>query len=329
MTLWQRTAQRFLGGNPEPMIEPPQGDRRFRDAAWNDNTLFDFIKQSYLLTARWLQTTVRDAEGIDERTARKVDFYTRQFVDALAPSNFLMTNPEVLRATIESRGENLLQRAQELARRPGARQRPAGDQDDRHGGVPDRREHRGDARQGRLPERPDPTDPIRADDRDGQTPAIADHAALDQQVLHSRSAARQLVHSLGGGAGPHRLRDFLGQPRRASRRQDLCRLHARGSARRPRRDRTGDRRTRGQRHRLLPRRHAARRHARLYGGQARQPDQKRDFLRDDGRFCRGRRAFGLYRRGTARGARTAHEQARAISKAATWRRPSTCCAPTI
>ncbi len=108
MTLWQRTAQRFLGGQPEPLIEPPQGDRRFRDAAWNDNTLFDYIKQSYLLTARWLQNTVREVEGIDERTARKVDFYTRQFVDALAPSNFLMTNPEVLRATIESRGENLL-----------------------------------------------------------------------------------------------------------------------------------------------------------------------------------------------------------------------------
>src|SRR6266481_1023269 len=108
MTLWQRTAQRFLGGSAEPMIEPPAGDRRFRDKAWTDNTLFDFIKQSYLLTARWLQGTVREVEGIDERTARKVDFYTRQFVDAIAPSNFVMTNPEVLRATIESRGENLL-----------------------------------------------------------------------------------------------------------------------------------------------------------------------------------------------------------------------------
>jgi polyhydroxyalkanoate synthase len=108
MTLWQRTAQRFLGGEAEPLIEPAQGDRRFRDAAWDNNTLFDYIKQSYLLTARWLQNTVREVEGIDERTARKVDFYTRQFVDALAPSNFLMTNPEVLRATIESRGENLL-----------------------------------------------------------------------------------------------------------------------------------------------------------------------------------------------------------------------------
>ncbi len=108
MTLWQRTAQRFLGGSAEPMIEPPAGDRRFSDKAWTDNTLFDFIKQSYLLTARWLQGAVKDVEGIDERTARKVDFYTRQFVDAIAPSNFILTNPEVLRATIESRGENLL-----------------------------------------------------------------------------------------------------------------------------------------------------------------------------------------------------------------------------
>jgi polyhydroxyalkanoate synthase len=108
LTLWQRTAQRFLGGSAEPMIEPPAGDRRFRDKAWTDNTLFDFIKQSYLLTARWLQGTVKQVDGIDERTARKVDFYTRQFVDAIAPSNFLMTNPEVLRATIESRGENLI-----------------------------------------------------------------------------------------------------------------------------------------------------------------------------------------------------------------------------
>src|SRR5439155_23511552 len=83
-------------------------DRRFRDQAWRDNALFDFIKQSYLLTARWVQGAVKQVEGLDERTARKVDFYTRQFVDAIAPSNFVMTNPEVLRATLESRGENLL-----------------------------------------------------------------------------------------------------------------------------------------------------------------------------------------------------------------------------
>src|SRR6202047_4766425 len=108
MTLWQRSAQRFLGGDAEPVIEATSEDRRFRDKAWSDNTLFDFIKQSYLLTARCLQGAVNNVEGLDPRTARKVDFYTRQFVDAIAPSNFVMTNPEVLRATIESGGENLL-----------------------------------------------------------------------------------------------------------------------------------------------------------------------------------------------------------------------------
>jgi polyhydroxyalkanoate synthase subunit PhaC len=108
MRLWQQSAQRFLGGSAEPLVEPADDDRRFRDEAWRDNALFDFIKQSYLLSARWLQGTVGNVEGLDERTARKVDFYTRQFVDAMAPSNFALTNPEVLRATIESRGENLL-----------------------------------------------------------------------------------------------------------------------------------------------------------------------------------------------------------------------------
>jgi polyhydroxyalkanoate synthase subunit PhaC len=108
MTLWQRTAERFLGGKPEPVVEPSPSDRRFKDTAWSDGTLFDFIKQSYLLTARWLQSTVKEVDGLDDKTARKVDFYTRQFVDAMAPSNFVLTNPEVLRTTIESGGENLV-----------------------------------------------------------------------------------------------------------------------------------------------------------------------------------------------------------------------------
>jgi len=108
MRLWSSTAQRFLGGETTPIAEPQPGDRRFKDAAWQENTLFDYIKQSYLLTARWLQSTVQQIDGLDDKTARKVDFYTRQFVDAIAPSNFVLTNPEVLRATIDSQGENLV-----------------------------------------------------------------------------------------------------------------------------------------------------------------------------------------------------------------------------
>ncbi len=108
MNLWQTTARRMMGEQAPPVIAAGDGDRRFKDSAWEDSTVFDFIKQSYLLSSRWMQSTVREVEGLDEKTARKIDFYTRQFVDALSPSNFVMTNPEVLRTTIESGGENLL-----------------------------------------------------------------------------------------------------------------------------------------------------------------------------------------------------------------------------
>ncbi|MBF0356582.1 MAG: class I poly(R)-hydroxyalkanoic acid synthase [Alphaproteobacteria bacterium] len=108
MRLWQNTAQRMLGEETAPLVAPDPSDRRFKDDAWQTNEVFDYIKQSYLLTARWVQSVVGSVEGLDEKTARKVDFYTRQFVDAMAPTNFAMTNPEVLRATAESGGENLL-----------------------------------------------------------------------------------------------------------------------------------------------------------------------------------------------------------------------------
>ncbi len=295
MRLWQTTAERFLGGDAEPVIETPAEDRRFRDKAWSDNALFDFIKQSYLLTARWLQGAVKHVEGLDEHTARKVDFYTRQFVDAMAPSNFVLTNPEVLRATIESRGENLANGLENLLDDLERGKGRLADQHDRSGGVQDRRERRHEPGQGRLPERSDAIDPVRADDRDRQAAAAPDHPALDQQILHPRPAPAKFVHPLGGRPGPHGFCDLLGQPRREARQEDLRGLHARGAARRARCDGGGDRRAHGQCHRLLPRRHAARRHARLYGHEARHPGQERDLFRDDGRFRRSRRAQRLYR----------------------------------
>ncbi len=114
MKLWQSATQRMMGAGGDPVAEPDRDDRRFKDPAWDENHVFDFIKQSYLLSARWLQSTVQDVEGLDDQTARKVDFYTRQFVDAMAPSNFVMTNPQVLRATLESGGENLVKGLQNL-----------------------------------------------------------------------------------------------------------------------------------------------------------------------------------------------------------------------
>jgi polyhydroxyalkanoate synthase len=107
-TLWHHTTQRMLGQSIEPLIEPSASDKRFKDKDWSEVQIFDFIKQSYLLTARWMQETVADVKGLDPQTRKKVEFYTKQFADALSPSNFVFTNPEVLRETFKSNGENLV-----------------------------------------------------------------------------------------------------------------------------------------------------------------------------------------------------------------------------
>ena len=225
MSLWQNTARRMMGIDSQPVIEGDPKDRRFKDEAWKENEVFDFIRQTYLLSARYVQDVVKQADGLDPQTAQKVDFYSRQFVDAMSPSNFLLTNPEVLRKTAETGGENLLRGPEQPAGRPGARQGQAAHQDDRHGRLPDRREHRRHARQGGLPERPDAADPVHAHHREGAEAAAADHPALDQQVLHPRPAAEEQFRPLGGGAGPHRVHHLLGEPRRAPRREGLRGLH--------------------------------------------------------------------------------------------------------
>ena len=107
--LWEGTARRLAGEEVDPAVTPEPGDRRFKNDAWSENPLYDHIKQSYLLASKFMLSTVRETEGLDAHTAHKVDFYTRQFIDALAPTNFAMTNPEVARRTVETGGENLVQ----------------------------------------------------------------------------------------------------------------------------------------------------------------------------------------------------------------------------
>ena len=109
LRLWQQSAGRLQGEEPpEPVAEPAPDDRRFRDPAWSENWIFDHLKQSYLLSAACVQSAVADVQGLDEKDAAKLAFYSRQFVDALAPTNFLATNPAALRETAETKGENLL-----------------------------------------------------------------------------------------------------------------------------------------------------------------------------------------------------------------------------
>jgi polyhydroxyalkanoate synthase subunit PhaC len=109
LELWKRTIERALTNKEnEPIAVPMPGDKRFKDELWVKNYVFDFMKQCYLLTSRHMQSAVNQVEGLDPHTAKKAAFYTRQMMNALSPANFITTNPQVLKATLESGGENLL-----------------------------------------------------------------------------------------------------------------------------------------------------------------------------------------------------------------------------
>lgn len=106
--LWISTSRKFLGEKVEPVITPDEKDKRFKDPNWDSNAVFDYIKQSYLLYAGWLKGVVSEVQGLSPEEARKLDFYTRQFIDAVSPSNFLFSNPEALKTTFETGGDNLV-----------------------------------------------------------------------------------------------------------------------------------------------------------------------------------------------------------------------------
>jgi polyhydroxyalkanoate synthase len=108
LDLWGSSVRRLAGEDVRPAIEPSPRDRRFKDPEWKSNQFFDFMMQLYLLTTRWAQDLVRDAEGVDPHTRKKAEFYVQQITNAIAPSNFVFTNPEVLRETLSSNGGNLV-----------------------------------------------------------------------------------------------------------------------------------------------------------------------------------------------------------------------------
>lgn len=114
MKLWETMTHKLLGKTTQAYVEASPKDRRFKDESWNASTVHDYIKQGYLLNARWLQDTVGNLKGLDAHTARKLNFFTRQFIDAVSPSNFLLTNPEAMRTTLETNGENIVNGLKQL-----------------------------------------------------------------------------------------------------------------------------------------------------------------------------------------------------------------------
>jgi polyhydroxyalkanoate synthase subunit PhaC len=97
---------KMLGVDPASKAETR--DRRFAAPEWRENPVFDTIRQTYLALADKMLGSVDEIEGVDEATRQKMQFAVRNFVDAMSPSNFALTNPEVLKRTIETRGDNLL-----------------------------------------------------------------------------------------------------------------------------------------------------------------------------------------------------------------------------
>src|SRR6202045_2515219 len=115
LDLWGSSARRLAGEQVQPAITPSPRDKRFADPEWKSNQFFDFVLQLYLLTTQWAHDLVRNAEGLDPHTRKKAEFYVQQITNALAPSNFVLTNPEVLRETLASSGDNLVRGMKMLA----------------------------------------------------------------------------------------------------------------------------------------------------------------------------------------------------------------------
>ncbi|MHB8272067.1 PHA/PHB synthase family protein [Bradyrhizobium sp.] len=115
LDLWGSSMRRLVGEEAPPAIAPAPRDKRFADPEWKSNQFFDFVMQAYLLSARWANDLVREAEGLDPHTRKKAEFYVQQITNALAPSNFVLTNPEVLRETLASNGDNLVRGMKMLA----------------------------------------------------------------------------------------------------------------------------------------------------------------------------------------------------------------------
>ncbi len=115
LDLWQATARRMGGETPDPVAAPARGDKRFADPDWTDNPVFDVMKQSYLLTANWMNSLVAEVDDVEPMTKRRVEFFMKMLTDAFSPSNFLASNPTALREVMSTGGESLVRGMENFA----------------------------------------------------------------------------------------------------------------------------------------------------------------------------------------------------------------------
>ena len=221
LDLWSSTLLRLLGEGAAPVAEPDAGDKRFADPDWTTNPYFDFLKQAYMLTSRWAQDLVSRADELEPHTRDKAAFYLKQVMSALSPTNFLATNPELLRATFAESGDNLVRGLKMLA-------------EDIEAGRGNLRIRQSDASKfqlgvnlantpGKVIFRNELIELIQYAPMTDEvfTAAAAARSAVDQQVLRARSQCRKIVRPLGDHQRLDDVRHQLGEPRRAPRRKRI------------------------------------------------------------------------------------------------------------
>ncbi|ESQ89575.1 poly(R)-hydroxyalkanoic acid synthase [Asticcacaulis sp. AC460] len=112
LELWGQMARRTLGAPDE---KKPVKDKRFADPRWEQNLVFDMMRQSYLLSSNWLNKLIGSVDDIDPLVKRRAEFFTKLLTDAMSPANFLLTNPVAINALLDSKGETLVKGMQMFA----------------------------------------------------------------------------------------------------------------------------------------------------------------------------------------------------------------------
>ena len=268
LELWANTAKRMAGEETAPFVAADPKDKRFADPEWSQNQFFDFLRQVYLLSVQWGEKLVADAAGIDEHTRAKAAFYVKQIANAISPSNFVLTNPELLRETLAAKGENLVRGMHMLAE----------DIKAGHGNLKITQSDASKFEVGRTLAITSgkvvfQNDLIQLIQYEATTPDaikipllivppwINKFYILD--LTPEKSFIKWCVDQRA-----HRVRDLLGQSRRQARQEKFRTIYARRRVSCLRRGRGGDRRKADAHHRLLRRRHVARDHACLSRRQA-------------------------------------------------------------
>ena len=114
MDIWNNTLTKLSGQNDIDAVDVPDSDKRFKDEDWQKNQFFNFLKQMYLITSEWAENFVNEADGIDDHTRHKAQFYVKQIINAISPSNYVLTNPQLLKETFSSNAGNLVKGMENL-----------------------------------------------------------------------------------------------------------------------------------------------------------------------------------------------------------------------